>query len=305
MVSDKRVSEILAYENDHGFHETCAHFGITPESLQRYERLKNFHKVKQPKILLLDIETAPIVGTFWRIGRKVSLTHENITKDWFIICWSARWLFNEDTMGECVTSQEAVDGDDERIMRILWNLLESADILIGHNIAGFDLPKINTRFMVNDIMPPTPAMVLDTLSAAKAHSFSSNKLDFLGMLVTRKGKLKTEYDLWKRCLRGEQEALDYMLKYCKEDSLLLEEVYLFLRPYMRSHPNLSLMADVKELTCGVCLSPGMVEVGDYYTGVNKYVSYRCPNCGALARGRKTTLSKNQSKLILNTGLRTL
>lgn len=305
MVSDKRVSEILAYENDHGFHETCAHFRITPESLQRYERLKNFRKTKQPKVLLLDIETAPIEGTFWRIGRKVSLTHENITKDWFIICWSARWLFSEETMGECVTSQEAIDGDDARIMRILWSLLEEADVLIGHNIAGFDLPKINTRFMINDIMQPTPAIVLDTLKAAQAHSFSSNKLDFLGILVTRKGKLKTEYELWKKCLRGDQESLDYMLKYCKEDSLLLEEVYLFLRPYMKNHPNLALMADVKELTCGVCLSPGMIEVGDYYTGVNRYSSYRCPSCGALARGRKTLLTKDQSKLVLNTSLRIL
>jgi len=305
MISEKKLSEILAYTNEHGDHESCAHYGITPDSLERYKRLKNFNKTKQPKILLLDIETAPIQGTFWRIGRKVSLSHENITKDWFIICWSARWLFSDKTMGECTTSQEAIDGDDERIMRILWALLEQADILIGHNIAGFDLPKINTRFMLNDIMPPTPSIVLDTLKASQAHSFSSNKLDYLGQLVTRKGKLKTDYELWKRCLRGEQEALDYMLKYCKEDSLLLEEVYLFLRPWMRNHPNLALMADVKELTCGVCMTPGMVEIGNYYTGVNKYASYRCPNCGALARGRKTLLDKKQSAVILSTTLRNL
>lgn len=305
MVSNKRVSEVLAFCNEYGDHETCNHFQISKDSLDRYKRLKNFNDTKQPKILLLDIETSPIVGTFWRIGSKVSLSHENITKDWFIICWSARWLFSDITMGECVTSKEAIDGDDHRILRILWGLLESADVLIGHNISGFDLPKINTRLMLNDIMPPSPSIVIDTLSAAKRHAFSSNKLDYLGTLVTRKGKIKTDYDLWKRCLRGDQDALDYMLRYCKEDSVLLEEVYLFIRPFLRSHPNFSLIADVKELTCGVCLHPGMVEIGNYYTGVNKFSSYRCPNCGAIARGRKTTLNKNQSKVILNTGLRNL
>jgi hypothetical protein len=305
MISEKTLSETLAYLNEHGAHETCAYYGITPDSLERYKRLKNFNSTKQPKILLLDIETAPCQGTFWKPGHRISIGYENITKDWFIICWSARWLFSDQTMGECVTSQEALAADDNRILRVLWNLMEQADILVGHNISGFDLPKINTRMMLNDIMPPSPSIVLDTLSAAQHHSFSSNRLDYLAKLVTRKGKIKTEYDLWKRCLLGDQEALDYMIKYCKEDSLLLEEVYLFLRPWMRNHPNLALMADVKELTCGVCLHPGMVEIGNYYTGVNSYSSYRCPNCGALARGRKTLLTKDQSKVILSTTLRNL
>jgi len=73
MISEKKLSEILAYTNEHGDQESCAHFGITPDSLERYKRLKNFNKTKQPKILLLDIETAPIQGTFWRIGQKVYL----------------------------------------------------------------------------------------------------------------------------------------------------------------------------------------------------------------------------------------
>lgn len=303
MVSNKRVSEVLAFCNEYGDHETCNHFQISKDSLDRYKRLKNFNDTKQPKILILDIETAPMVGTFWRIGYKVSLTHENIMKDWFILSWAARWLFAPNTMGDVVTSEEALIGDDCRIMRSLWNLLEEADIVVAHNGSDFDIPKINTRFIMNDIMPPTPFMVLDTLKSARVHSFSSNKLDYLGELVRRKGKLKTEYKLWLQCLAGEQEALDYMLKYNKEDVVLLEEVYLWLRPFMKSHPNLAMIAEAKELTCHVCLSNKLVEAGPYYTSVNSYTIYRCTDCGALSRGRKSNISKDQSKNILQSTLR--
>jgi hypothetical protein len=42
---------------------------------------------------------------------------------------------------------------------------------------------------------------------------------------------------------GDPEALKHDEEYCKQDVLSTEELYLFLRPYMKTHPNMSVLMD--------------------------------------------------------------
>lgn len=78
-----------------------------------------------------------------------------------------------------------------------------------------------------------------------------------------------------------------------QDVNSLEGVYLKLRPYIKSHPNISLYDDVDKPRCCACGNTNLKEDGFYYTSTGKYQNYRC-NCGALSRGRKSVLSKNKS-----------
>ena len=84
-----------------------------------------------------------------------------------------------------------------------------------------------------------------------------------------------------------------MLKYNKRDVTLLEEVYLKLRPWIKAHPNLNNFCDQELPVCSICGSEKLEEVeGEYYyTTTGKYKLYRCKDCGALTRGRKSISNK--------------
>lgn len=153
--------------------------------------------------------------------------------------------------------------------------------------------------MLNKMLPPSSFQVIDTLKESrKMAAHSSHRLDYLGKLFKNKGKIKTDYALWKRCKVGDPESLLYMDKYCKEDVLLLEEVYLVMRPWIKSHPNISLYIDSNEPVCPACGSKKLHTVEDYVTMASVFPGYRCQKCGHISRGRATQLSLKKRKAML-------
>jgi DNA polymerase elongation subunit (family B) len=297
--TNERIEEILTYCNDHGETETCTQFNINIETLHRYMREKRFRETRQPKILLLDIETAPIHGNFWHTG-KCYISPEQIEEDWFIFGYSAKWLLSSEMMSDFVTAKEAVKRDDKRVMVSAHKLVSEADIIIGHNIKGFDIPRLKTRFFLNKLKPPMPYTLLDTLyMARKEFAFSSNKLNYLSQIILRKEKIKTDRSLWAKCEKGEQEALDYMEEYCRKDTELLEEVYIELRPWMTSHPNLPVVIDAYDPCCPNCGGFEFTgETGFYYTPQNRFEAVRCASCGAISHKKKSEITKEQRKVML-------
>jgi hypothetical protein len=186
------------------------------------------------------------------------------------------------------------------VLQSLYKLINDADILIGHNINKHDIPMVKTRLFLHGFKPPLPFLTIDTLKVAwKEFAFSSAKLDYLGKMILRKQKLDTDYDLWIRCEDGDQEALDYMEEYCRMDTELEEEVYVEMRPWMSSHPNLPLIMNANEPACPTCGSFEIKEeVGYYYTPQNKYSAMRCVSCGAVSHQKKSDVSKDQRKTLL-------
>lgn len=297
--TDDRLNQILAFCNDHGEPETCEHFSINIETLHRYQRERRWRDTKNPKILLLDIETSTIKGRFWECGKQY-VNSTQIIEDWFILGYSAKWLFADEVVSDFVTAKEAVLRDDKRVMQSAYKLISSADIIIGHNIKRFDMPKLRTRFFLHKFKPPMPYILLDTLQIAyKEFAFSSSKLNYLSKLMFNKEKLRTDYDLWIKCEEGDQDSLDYMEKYCRVDTELLEDVYIELRPWCTSHPNLPLIMDAKEPACPVCGGFEFTEEeGYYYTPQNKYEAVRCANCGAVSHKKKSEVTTAQRKIMI-------
>ena len=250
-----------------------------------------------PKILVFDLEISPLRAYVWgRWKQNVSLSQT--ISEWFILSWSAKWLFSTETMSDVLTPGEVADEDDERIVKSLWKLIDEADIIIAHNSKGFDVGKMNSRFILNGLNPPTPYKVIDTMEIAKREfGFSSNKLDALAGYFGLDSKLSTGFELWSKCMKGDIEALSYMEKYNRYDVELLEEVYIRLRPWMRSHPNIGIYIQDDVPVCSVCGSKHIQEIPDkfYFTQTTKYPIYRCDDCNGLTRGRRTILDKNVSK----------
>lgn len=302
MISEKRAKEILSYMVDHGEQKTIEHYRITNETLYRYLRLANFKKEGKtvvPKILLFDVETFPLKLYSWTLW-KPKLSYTNIIEDWALVSWSAKWLFAPDVMSDVLIPEEAVARDDKRICKSMWPLLDQADVVISHNGINFDHKRLNTRFLLNKIAPPMPYQVIDTLRTSMGKfAFTSNRLDYLGQLIARKHKLATDFDLWVRCDHGNKDALTYMRQYNEGDVLLLEDVYVEMRPWVSGHPNIALIAECEHEACPVCGSSNLQEVGYYRTNAGASESLRCLNCGAPSRRRYSVLDKTRKKNLLS------
>jgi len=240
------------------------------------------------KILLLDIETAPLKSYIWGVwNQNIGHSLNMLESDWFMLTWSAKWLYDDKMYSDKLTTQEVLKEEDARICKSLWLLLEEADVLVAHNGVKFDIKRINTRFLKNGLKPPMPYQVIDTLlHARKRFSITSNKLNYIGKFLGLGEKLDTGgFDLWKRCMEGDSSALEEMETYNIQDVRLLEDVYLELLPFISPHPNVSLFVAEDICTCPSCGSSNLKWEGRYTTYANTYDAFRCEGCGSIGRSR--------------------
>lgn len=242
---------------------------------------------KLPKILIFDIETSPMKAYVWKRWKE-NISLDQLISDWYVICWSAKWLYSDEVMGERLTKEEIQKEDDGRIIKKLHELIDQSDIVVTHNGERFDIPRINSRFIINNLPPTSPYFSIDTYRVCKKQfGFSSNKLDALASYFHFDHKLETNFELWKKCIEGDEESLEYMLTYNKRDVTLLEEVFIKLRPWIKGGPNTSVYFNSTKPMCCKCGSTQVQEIDKYYyTTVGKYKLYRCNVCGAVSRGRK-------------------
>jgi hypothetical protein len=256
----------------------------------------------KPKILILDIETSPCLAYVWQTQVwKARISPDQISSQWFILTYSCKWLGDDTMYSGRLTGQEAMNEDDVRIVEELWHILSLADVVIAHNGRKFDIPNIQTRFILHGFPPASNFKQIDTLAVAQSQfGFTHNGLDALAKLFGIPGKIGTSFDLWKRCLLGDDKALLEMETYNRHDVEMLEEIYLIMRPYIKGHPNYNLYTDSVEAVCPHCGGTHLKFDGYYYfTQTCKYKNFRCLDCGALSRGRKTVLDKNKQLLVSN------
>jgi hypothetical protein len=247
-------------------------------------------KVKSSaKILLLDIETSVVLAAvFQKQVWKARIGHKQLLSDWYMLTWSAKWLDEEEMFSDALTSEEVIDEDDGRIVTSLWFLLDEADIVIVHN-CNFDIPNINTRCVLHKLHPPSPYKQIDTLKIAQQQfGFTHNSLDALANFFGIEGKSDTDFELWKRCIWGDEEALFEMEEYNRNDVIVLEKIYHFLKPYMKGHPNLDLYCDDENPVCTTCGKHTLswMEGKYFYTQAVRYQIYRCSECGSISRAKK-------------------
>lgn len=253
-----------------------------------------------PKILLFDVETAPMEVFVWSLRQHGWISPENVQKDWSILTWSAKWLFDSEIMSAKVHPMDAFLREDRSVIEPIWNLFDKADIIIAHNGARFDVRKLNARFAIYNLDPPMPYRVIDTLRVTKRQfELSSYKLDYVNKLFGLTQKGHPGYQTWKDCVCGNQliagPALDKLEEYCKRDVRILEDLYLQLRPWIKSHPNVALFIDTDQTICTNCGSEDLDWHGKYYTPAGRYKAFRCDNCGAIGRSRYSDLTPAERK----------
>ena len=159
--------------------------------------------------------------------------------------------------------------------------MDEADIVIGHNGDRFDLRKLRWRFISQDMAPPSPFRVLDTLKIARREFFApSYKQDFLTKYFDLENKLSTDFQLWVDCEAGNKNRLEEMVEYNRHDVMGLEELYLKIRPYIRNHPNLGVLSlDDKEIILADI--PGLIEGSHKGVGLGDKFLRHIERCNTL------------------------
>lgn len=242
------------------------------------------------KIVFLDIETAPSLGYVWGKWQQDVIEFK---QDWYVLSFSYKYFGEKKIRTHVLADYPSFEKDkenDERLIGELWTILDGADIVIGHNLDKFDIKKTNTRFISHGMPPPSPYKTVDTLKIArKAFKFDSNKLDELGRYLGLGRKLPhTGFRLWLGCMNGDTASWKLMKKYNEQDVALLEKVYLLMRPWASTHPNVN-----KGVTaCPKCSSTNTQKRGFSYTLLRQKQRYQCLACRGWYEGPAKVIEKD-------------
>jgi hypothetical protein len=259
---------------------------------------------REAKILVWDIETAPILGYVWSLWEQ-NVALNQIKSDWHLLSWAAKWLGKPEVLYMDQRNAKNIE-DDKAILSRLWKLLDEADCVITQNGKAFDQKKINARFILNGMGPPSPYKHIDTKQLAKKHfAFTSNKLEYMAEKLCKQQKLKHKefigFDLWKECLAGNERAWEEMRHYNTQDVLATEELYLKLSPWGGSGVNLNTFHSAAEFRCQ-CGSNDFASRGHGFNQSGKYRKFSCKQCGAWhsEAGAKNNLFSEAKKISLKT-----
>lgn len=237
--------------------------------------------------LVFDIETSPIISYNWGIWGQNAI---EVIEDFQIL--SIAWQWVDEKRVYCVGQDDFDDyipgvNNDANVVKKAWELLDACDYEVAHNGDQFDVKKLNARFMVHNLPPPSPYKQIDTKKIAKRVSgFTSNRLKDLAreLHVNQKGD-PGGFATWKGCLAGDPKAWAKMKKYNKQDIPPLMDLYLKFRPWDKSSFALN-VATSRPDACPKCGGEHM-HAGTKYraTNTNLYQYYRCADCGGMAKSR--------------------
>lgn len=234
------------------------------------------------KILLYDIEVSPNVSYTWQ--GKYDQTVIEFQKEWELLSVAWKWLDGKTV--KCITRKDYPnDTTDKSLAKDFLKVLNEADITVTQNGIAFDAKKLNTRFIVHGLNPPSPNKAVDTLRIARKYfKFNSNKLNDLGRVLGVGQKIQHNgFQLWLDCMAGKRAAWRKMIKYNKRDVLLLQKVYLKLLPWINNHPNVASID--KPDSCPKCGHHSLANKGVVSNSVSTYRRYLCRKCKGYCKAR--------------------
>lgn len=250
-----------------------------------------------PKILFIDIETAPMLAYVWgTFDQNVALNQ--IKSDWHLLSFAAKWAGDKKIIYSDQRNEKNIE-NDKKLLEQIWKLLDECDIAVGQNIKSFDKKKINARFLAHGMSPPSSYKVIDTLSIAKKNfALTSFKLEYMSKNFNEQYQKLSHnsfpgFSLWTECLKGNKKAWNEMKTYNEYDILSLEELYNKLIVWDNS-TNFSVYTDDHDYLCS-CGSTEFINKGYQYTNGGKFRRFKCKTCGKHSFGKENLLTKEKRK----------
>lgn len=240
--------------------------------------------VYKAKVLLLDIEIIPA---------SLGLPHVTMAADKSTItCFGYMWL--EDKEASCLSLLDDKKRffkdpyDEKKLIHEMHKIVSKADIIIGHFGSKFDFPYINTKFAMHDLSNISHIKQIDTWKiAASKLKLSSNRLNNIASVFGLDNKDKMEYKDWFKVIRSDEATMKKMVAYCKQDVIVLKQVYLKLREMYPAHPTLCIAEkpDTKNPICPNCGGNHNKKNGTRMSGKQIKQMFLCNDCGTSHQGR--------------------
>lgn len=229
------------------------------------------------KRLFFDIETSPNIGLFWEAGYKKNIDYSNIIKERAIICICWKWEESKEVFEAHWDSKQ----NDKALLEKFIKIANQADELVGHNGDRFDLAWIRTRCLYHKIDMFPKYITIDTLKIARqAFKFNSNKLNYIADYLGIGQKIKTEFGLWKDIvLNKDKVAMDKMIKYCKKDVILLEQVFKALKNHIPAKTHYGVIFGADRGSCPECGSDHLIrQLKRTLVSGTRKITYKCMTC---------------------------
>lgn len=239
------------------------------------------NKIPEQRILLLDIEFRPVLAYVWRAWDE-NISPQQIVEDGGILCVGAKWLGDKG----CELYSEWEHGH-LGMLEIIHDMMSHADALISYNGDRYDLVKLDGEFVKYGLPPRPPCTSIDCLKAVKRFGYFRSSLGYVAPFLNLGGKLEHEgFNLWKKVMQGDENAQGRMAKYCKQDVLLLEKLYLKIRAHIKTHPH---MGRTGQEQCPSCGSSHAQSRGTRRTRSFKIQRLHCNSCGHWFDGRRSKI----------------
>lgn len=241
----------------------------------------------------MDIETAPNLAHVWGLFKQ-NVSVNQIVDSSYTLCWAAKWYQERGIMYDSVHQSSP-----KRMLKSIHGLMTKADAIVHYNGNKFDIPVLNTEYVLHGMTPPAPSKQIDLYSVVKSRfRFSSNKLEFVAKELGVGQKHKTGgHELWVKCMAGDDGAWETMTDYNTKDVILLERVYDKLKPWITHHANHNLYNEDGVVVCPNCGGTKHQRRGFSYTSVGKYRRYRCGDCGAWFRNNKGLIPQTTERYV--------
>lgn len=168
---------------------------------------------------------------------------------------------------------------DKELCGELHRILSECDLVVAQNGDKFDLKMIRGRCWLNGYPPPPRNPSVDTLKIMRSEfKLDGYGLDAVGRAKGFGGKRpNTGKDLWRDCCNGKVSAFAEMGRYCNVDVIRLAQLYDSVKPWAKSHPNLSVITE--KPGCPVCQSKDIQRRGFNLARTRKTPRYHCQSCG--------------------------
>lgn len=243
--------------------------------------------MKKPRILFYDVETTPVKVWTFRIGQKVSISHENIVdgEKFDIICICYKWQGEKKIRS---LDWGCNKQDSAKMIEEFTKVVESADVAIAHNGDKFDFKQINTQRMLHKQDPIAWPTSDDTLKQLRKHFyFASYKLDYITKVLFGEGKSEMAFRDWINIKQyKDPQALAKMLRYCRRDVWLLERTFKRTSKYFMPKVNASIVIWEDRLGCPHCGGRERSKAGTRGTLSGVYQRWRCSSCRHVSKGKK-------------------
>lgn len=243
------------------------------------------------RILVLDVERLPGISqqTWWDRGdlKNRYIHHETVVREprTTIVC--AKWYDQPEVM----RFAEWDKGGRGRFLKRVHALLAEADIVIGHNVDGADIPWLKGDFYLPRIghphrpdLPPLPEpKTVDTLKVLR-RQFKSGApfkgLDAMCQIVGIPSKTdRYDREAMERAVAGSVEDRVRLTDYCEGDVIAGQWLYDWARPHIKNHPALFVDGQDKLTTCRACGGETKPIAKRYVADVFTYTMQRCQRCG--------------------------